>query len=142
MINKIISQFLKYSSVLMIGYSTLTFAKSPDIDYFLDHVIVHPGKSMSAKYSFPTAEHVIECHQDCACSSLGSVEWTFNHYSFKGQIGDARRLTLMRVDSPTWWMGEQGQTADPSGMLTFTNLDKDDLYVTCSYNSPEAKARK
>lgn len=133
---------LVFSSILALGYSSLTFAKTTESEYFLDHTIVNPGKSISVNYTFPSADHVIECQQDVAASHLGSVEWKFKNVSFKGQIGDMRSFTLMREDSSYWWTGEQKQTAEASGKLVFTNLDDtDDLYVTCSYTAPQKRVK-
>jgi hypothetical protein len=128
------------TSIFLMTFSMISFAKPVNTDYFVDHAIVSQGKSLTVEYSFPTPDHVLECHQDVPASHIGSVEWSYKGTSFKGQIGDSRSLKLLRDDSSTWWNGKQGQTADAAGKLVFTNLDSEDLFVTCSYNSPRTKA--
>lgn len=134
------NSFVKCVSLLTLCYVPFCLAADPDYDYFLDHENVLPGKSLSVNYSFPSPQHTIECHQDSPASNLGSVEWIYQGTVFKGQIGSMRSLVL-GTDQPNFkqW---RTQTADASGQLTFINLDKWPLQVTCSYQLEEAISKK
>ena len=126
---------IKYISLLALCYSSFALAQNGVTQYFLDHQPVEPGRTVSFDYKFPSPQYSIECHQDSPASDLGSVEWVYKGTAYKGQIGSRRSLVLMS-DQPNnheWFT----QTADAAGKLTFTNLDKFELQVTCSYQIPE-----
>src|SRR3990167_8589302 len=132
-IKSLIKQSVTISiGILVLGYSAISFAQSAEPDYFLDHVPVGPGKSLSVTYTFPTPQHIIECNQDVPSSRLGSLEWKYKGTSFKGQIGDRRYFTLESENAPPFG---KGQTADITGTLIFTNLDDSrDLFISCHYD--------
>ena len=123
----------KCISLLILFHLPLCFAA--DREYFLDHEEVLPGKSRSFTYAFPSSKHTIECHQDSPASNLGAVEWVYQGTVFKGQIGSIRSLVL-GTDQPNIQLWRT-QSADATGQLSFTNLDKWPLQVTCSYQIQE-----
>lgn len=119
------------SSIALFGLCSSCLLAQPVRQYFLDHEPVEVGTTRSFDYKFPSPAYSIECHQDSFSSDLGMVEWTYKGTTFKGQIGSMRSIVLMS-DQPNYQIWNT-QTADASGKLVFTNMDKAVLQVTCSY---------
>ncbi|MEO8400292.1 MAG: hypothetical protein ABI597_00665 [Gammaproteobacteria bacterium] len=126
--------FFKYLGILILSYSHVAVAESI---YFIDHQQVAPGKFISVNYNIPAKNFFLECNQDSLASKLGSIEWTYKNFSFKGQIGQDHILALMRedMDSPNPSNNGFSQLADTTGKLIITNLDSTDLFVSCRYTT-------
>jgi len=128
-------KLIKYIGIFFLGCTNIVFAQSSRPEYFIDHYCIAPGEIKSFAYAVPTAQHFLQCNQDGPGADLGSVEWKFKGISFKNQIGNFQRLTLVRNDMQHSGDEAPGQFADSSGGLVFANLaDNTDLYVTCRYS--------
>jgi len=135
MIKNSAMKLIKYIGIFFLVYANIVFAQSPKPEYFIDHYRIAPGEIKSFSYAVPTAQHFLQCNQDGPGADLGSVEWKYKKVSFKNQIGNFHRLTLVRNDMPHSGNEAPGQFADSSGELVVANLvDNTDLYLTCRYS--------